>query len=311
MAPPNEVATAAADEAADAPRHLRPSKENMAESTPYMDGIGTEMVDIYVGPSKKLFRLYKAKLCSRIPYFDRMFNGNLKKVSHNVAYLEEDDPASFDLLADWVNYPTTSKSSRRIRELTTVKHKEGNEEASWDPVGFYSLAEKYCLPELQDAIMDALVQYHTEQNELPSVNFVFRAYEHTSAGSPLARYCAESILYVMDEGGEDDRWPAKEVARLFRELPTFASEYIAVQRKKGGKGRGVDPRDTIRCYFHAHDRGEPRPGNPNKRKSPEGAKSNGNKRPRVVEFSNLDVLQDFDFDAFLHHDDHREMTLNS
>jgi hypothetical protein len=58
------------------------------------------MVDIYVGPSKKLFRLYKSKLCSCIPYFDRMFNGNLEKVLHNVAYLEEDNPASFDLLAD-------------------------------------------------------------------------------------------------------------------------------------------------------------------------------------------------------------------
>jgi hypothetical protein len=266
------------------------------------------MVDIYVGPSKKLFRLYKAKLCSCIPYFDRMFNGNLEKVLHNVAYLEEDNPASFDLLADWVNYPTTSKSSRRIRELTTVKDKEGNEEASWDPVGFYSLAEKYCLPELQDAIMDALIQYHTEQNKLPSVNFVLGAYEHTSAGSLLARYCAQSILYVMDEGGEDDRWPTKEVSRLFRELPTFASEYIAMQRKRGGKGRGVDPRDTIRCYSHAHDRGELRAGNPNKRKSSEGANLNGNKRPRVVGFSNMDVLQDFDFDSFLRQPSSPEMT---
>jgi hypothetical protein len=204
------------------------------------------------------------------------------------------------LLADWVNYPTSLKSSRRIRELTVVKDKEGNKGASWDPVGFYSLAEKYCLLELQDAIMDALIQYHTEQNELPSVNFVFRAYKHTAAGSLLARYCAQSILYVMDEGGEDDRWPTNEVTRLFRELPTFASEYITIQRKKGGKGRAVDPRDTIRCYFHAHDRGEPRAGNPNKRKCSEGVKLNGNKRPRVVDLSSMDVLQDFDFDSFLH-----------
>ena len=64
-------------------------------------GIGTEMVDIYVGPSKKRFQLYKAKLCTRIPYFDKMFNGNFKEASVNVAYLD-DDPASFDLLADWV-----------------------------------------------------------------------------------------------------------------------------------------------------------------------------------------------------------------
>jgi len=253
------------------------------------------MVDIYVGPSKKRFQLYKAKLCTRIPYFDKMFNGNFKEASVNVAYLD-DDPASFDLLADWANHPTTSKSPRWIRELTTVKHKEGNEVASWDPVGFYSLAGKYCLPELQDMIMDALIQYHKEQNKLPSVDFVFRAYMHTSAGSPLARYCVESIFYVIEEAAEDDRWPTEEVAHLFQELPTFASEYISLQRKRIFNCRGADPRDASPCYFHTHGHDEPCAGNPKKRKSPEGERCDENERPRTAELS---VLQDFDFDSFL------------
>jgi hypothetical protein len=107
-----------------------------------------EMVEIHVGYSRKLFRLYKAKLCSRIPYFDKMFNGNFKEASDNVAYLEENDHASFNSLAEWANYPTSTKSPRWIRELTTVKNNEGKEAASWDPVGFYSLAEKYCLLEV-------------------------------------------------------------------------------------------------------------------------------------------------------------------
>jgi len=162
-----------ADEGEDEPRLLRPSKENRAERTLYMDEIGAEMINIYVGPSKQLFWLHKAKLCSRIPIFDKMFNGDFKGALDNVAYLGEDDPASFDLLAEWTNYPTSSKSPRWNRELAMVKNKEGNEVASWDPVGFYSLAEKYWLPEVQDHIMDALIQYHKERNELPSVDFVF------------------------------------------------------------------------------------------------------------------------------------------
>ncbi|PMD45668.1 hypothetical protein L207DRAFT_630078 [Hyaloscypha variabilis F] len=297
---PNERATPAVDGAADAPRRLRPSEENMAETTSYIDGIGTEMVDIYVGPSKKRFRLYKAKLCTRIPYFDKMFNGTFKEASDNVAYLEEDNPASFDLLADWANHPTTSNSPRWIRELTTIEGKEGNEVASWDPVGFYSLAEKYCLPELQDIIMDVLIQYHKVRNELPSVDFVIRAYKHTSTGSLLTRYCAESIFYVMENATEDDRWSTEEVAPLFRELPTFASEYISVQRKRGIKG-AVDPRDASPCHFHTHGRDEPCAGNPKKRKSPGGERCNENKRPRMVELENFSdaVLQDFDFDSFL------------
>jgi hypothetical protein len=69
------------------------------------------MVDIYVGPSK---------ICFRIPYFDKMFNGSFKEASNNTAFLPEDDPASFDLLADWANHPAPTKSPRRIRDLVTI-----------------------------------------------------------------------------------------------------------------------------------------------------------------------------------------------
>ena len=264
---------------------ILPSFHSRSELIP-SSGIGIEMVEIYVGQSKKLFRLYKAKLCSRIPYFDKMFNGNFKEASDNVAYLEEDDPASFDLLAEWANIPTSSKSPRWIRELITVKNKEGKEVASWDPVGFYSLAEKYCLPEVQDLIMDAVIRYHRERNELPSVDFVLRAYETTSVGSLLAQYCANSVLYVLDEGGDDDRWPTEEVARLFKELPAFASDYIDFQRKRVLGYGGADPRDTFRCRFHAHGHDEFCAGNFNRkrnfRKSSEGERSDSNKRLRVI-----------------------------
>lgn len=106
------------------------------------------MVDIYVGPSRKCFRLYKANICRRIPYFNRLFNSSSENAPDNVVYLERDDPGSFDLLTEWANHPLSLTSPSRIRELATVKHKERREERSWDAVGFYSLAEKYCLPEL-------------------------------------------------------------------------------------------------------------------------------------------------------------------
>ncbi|KAN0111070.1 hypothetical protein V8E51_007457 [Hyaloscypha variabilis] len=54
--------------------------------------MGTEMVDIYVSPSKLVFRLHKSKLCARIPYFNKMFNGTFKEATENTAYLPEDTP---------------------------------------------------------------------------------------------------------------------------------------------------------------------------------------------------------------------------
>jgi hypothetical protein len=184
------------------------------------------MVEIYVGHSKKLFQLHKAQLCSPIPYSDKMFDGNFKEALNNVAYLEEDDPASLDLLAEKANIPMSSKFPRWIRELTTVKNKEGKGVGSWDLVGFYSLAEKCCLPGVQDLIIDAVIQYDREWNKLPSVDFVLQAYETTLVGSLLAQYCAKSILYVLEKSGDDGGWPTEEVARLFKELPAFAFDYI-------------------------------------------------------------------------------------
>jgi hypothetical protein len=108
----------------------------------------------------------------------------------------------------------------------------------------------------------------------------------------------KSILYVLEEGGRDDRWPTEEVARLFKELPDFASEYIDLQRGKGFEG---DPRESTRCDFHAHGRDEPCAGNINrKRKSQRGEKSDQNKRPRGVELDSMGFLQDFDFDSLFH-----------
>jgi hypothetical protein len=71
-------------------------------------------------------------------------------------------------------------------------------------VGFYSLAEKCCLSELQEIIVDVLIRHHKKQKELPSMDFVFRAYKRTSTGSLLTRYCAERILFVMEKAAKDE-----------------------------------------------------------------------------------------------------------
>jgi hypothetical protein len=60
--------------------------------------MGTEMVDIYVGPKERLFRVHKALLCKKVPYFDKMFNGEFREASQNVAKFPDDHPAAFDRL---------------------------------------------------------------------------------------------------------------------------------------------------------------------------------------------------------------------
>jgi hypothetical protein len=235
------------------------------------------MVDVYVGPGKALFRLYKSKICARIPYFDKMFNGNFKEASSNVAHLPEDEPEAFDLLAEWANHPIPTKSPRRIRELVTVKDENGEEMDSWDAIGFYGLAEKFCLPELQDIIMDMLIKYHKKKNELPTVDFTKRALEETSEGSLLTDYCTRAMLYVMEEG-QQDTWKIGDVADLFQ-TPDFTKRYLTLQCEEGA----ADPRQLGKCDFHAHKDGLPCAALPNNKKriAPESEKADQVKRLRV------------------------------
>ena len=117
------------------------------------------MVDILVGPEKKLFRVHKTYLCRRIPYFDKMFNGAFKE-AQGVAELPEDDPSTFDVLMEW----TYSVNPRRLRDLFAIAGSDGVSRASWDVVAFYALAKKLCLPDLQDLIMNVLIKYHKRVN---------------------------------------------------------------------------------------------------------------------------------------------------
>ena len=147
-------------------------------------------------------------------------------------------------------------------------------------MGFYNLAEKYCLPELQDIIIDTLIKYHKKRNELPSVDFVTRAFEQTSSGSPISRYCAQAILFIKASRGRYEGWATEDVARLFHELPTFAKEYLTAQDEMGEK----DPRKTPQCYYHAHKVDVYCPGNPKrKRQNQEEEKVAQTKRPLVDE----------------------------
>jgi hypothetical protein len=63
-------------------------------------------------------------------------------------------------------------------------------------------------------------------------------------------------------------------------MPTIASEYISVQRKREIPFVGADPRDSPPCYFHTHGRDELCAGDHKKRKSLEGERWEENERQR-------------------------------
>jgi len=69
--------------------------------TSYRD-LGTEVVDIYVGPENKRYVVHKKPLTSQSEYFNKALNGHFKEAEENSIYLKEDNPAAVTLLIGWI-----------------------------------------------------------------------------------------------------------------------------------------------------------------------------------------------------------------
>ncbi|TVY82148.1 hypothetical protein LSUE1_G002238 [Lachnellula suecica] len=284
----------AARDSAPKPGELKPSQEHVAAttgSTPFVDRLGIDMVDIFVGPEKKQFRIHKAFLCSRIDFFHKMFTGDFKEAKEGVAFMLEDDPAAFDLLMEWVYNPNPLK----LRSFESRASVESEGRGPWDAVGFYALAKKLCLPDLQNMIITVLIKYHIKFNTLPSYEFATRAYALTSDDSPLSRYALYSIYYVI-QGSESrylrDDWPTSDLQKLFLDHPNFAAAYIELSRSEDA----TDPRHSSKCAFHVHGDEDTCPFNHKKRKSSEraSAEEHVKKRTKVEEQEDIEDNEDYE-----------------
>src|SRR5258707_183269 len=103
--------------------------------------VGSEMVDLYVGPKKKHFRVHKALLCHKIPYFAGMFKSGFKEATENSANFPEDTPSTFDILSEWL-YTGSLRQLYQSRNHTAAGPTFVSD---WAPQQVYALADKLCL----------------------------------------------------------------------------------------------------------------------------------------------------------------------
>jgi hypothetical protein len=64
--------------------------------------LGNDIVTLKVGENEDEFVVHKKLLCSRIPYFDKMFQDPWQESVASIATFPEDTPESFDLLITWL-----------------------------------------------------------------------------------------------------------------------------------------------------------------------------------------------------------------
>ncbi|CCD46189.1 hypothetical protein BofuT4_P117390.1 [Botrytis cinerea T4] len=226
----------------------RPVKFNKTLAITFLNK--TEMVDLIVGPEKALFRVHKSFLCSKIPYFEKMFNGGFKEAKDGSASFPEDFPEAFDILIEWVY-------SGNLRWFDIGTATTG---ASWNFLKFYSLVEKICLTRLADFALDIYRKSCQKKNHVfESPAYVQEVYSFTSSQSGLRRLFIQQLVWRF-QTQEDSKENANDLFILaMRSNDEIFTDFMFELRKHVKVAVPKDPRvldPNNLCEYHSHIREE-------------------------------------------------------
>ncbi|KAK4937881.1 hypothetical protein LTR10_021602 [Elasticomyces elasticus] len=104
------------------------------------------IVTVIVGSKRKIYTLHRSLLL-KSPFFAGCLTSGMREQQDNEIVLPEDQCRGFDFVADWIyNEP--------VRDIT-----RGETQDFHSAILAYVLADKYCMPALQNALIDKLAEY--------------------------------------------------------------------------------------------------------------------------------------------------------
>ncbi|KAJ8071942.1 hypothetical protein OCU04_002246 [Sclerotinia nivalis] len=222
-----------------------PSTSTSSVVSPFLSFIGVEMVDLYVGPSKTHYRVHKAFLCSKIPYFNKMFNSNFSEALSNSATFPEDSTEAFDILIEWLY-----TGSLRPLELNLSSQK-----CNWNVYSFYILVDKLCMSDLMNETMDFKRRFDYENSRIMRFNTARNICASSPQGSKLRLYalnCTWLSLFVVQ--ASDIRFDELLSVALYNDSD-FSDDFLTIFEDKIGDRRCVEPRVGNDGLYHVHGKG--------------------------------------------------------
>jgi hypothetical protein len=75
--------------------------------------------------------------------------------------------------------------------------------------------------------MDAMIEYHTANQELPSLAFAHKAYTSTKKGSAMSKYAVHGIHLAIRNCGTIAGWPTDELTKLVQ-MESFAKDFFYI-----------------------------------------------------------------------------------
>jgi hypothetical protein len=142
-------------------------------------------VDLIVGPEENHYTVHRDLLCHKIPYFNKLLNGDFREANQTSVHFPEDDPVAFKFLIDWVY---TGILSAPVLPMQIGQHfsLEGI-------VTLYLLAAKSFAFRLQDQIVDYL---QAELGVSLNLHKIVRLSDHVFVFKATHRTCKLRNLFM-------------------------------------------------------------------------------------------------------------------
>lgn len=204
--------------------------------------LGVEMVDIYVGPSSRHFHLHKTVLCSKVPYFHKMFNSEFIEAHEGKTTLPEEDEDAFILFVEWVY-------SGHFTAFDITHHvPDGGPFLA--RILLYGFAEKICLSPLMDYTITSLKSNYHHYKRSPSQTAMKRAYQCTGPGSLLRKFMAMNLHHQIVAAAPMN-WPTIQLYGVMMECSELGIDTLNLMRQTLSKEMKSLKSLSV-CLFHVH-----------------------------------------------------------
>lgn len=141
------------------------------------------IVHVDVGPEPVRFAIHKGLLCSRSEFFRAALTGNFQEAEDQVVTLDDEDPEIFRRFNAWLYTDMVAEGAEL--QVTFLR-------ALFD---LYVFAEKRIIPDLQNAVIDAIIRVNARVTTITRVENFNRVWEQTAETSALHRLLVDSIFF--------------------------------------------------------------------------------------------------------------------
>lgn len=199
------------------------------------------MVDVFVGPKRKTWRLHEDLLCDRSDYFKATFQGQFAEATSKELYLPEDNDVSFELFVNWL-YGSKLRTPSDDDELAAY-------------LGLLALAEKALIEHLGNLAADHIRAYYRDSKARVLAQDLSFVFENTRGHLMQRSMAVVAAMQTLDTS-LNHSLPAdfKELIMRGGEVAAAFAKYLLYSQDHGKESRidhMLDPNRS--CDFHYHD----------------------------------------------------------